>query len=115
MRKTKNRFLRLLDWLFLDLTSCYCTKPFQVLYAALVALILFAGLFYIPGTVDFTSGHYQGFWGSIYHSIITFFTIGYGDSQPMGYLGLILTGFEGFIGVFLMSLFTVSFTHKVLR
>jgi hypothetical protein len=113
-RKTKNRFVRALEWFFLDLISCYCTKPFHVFYAALVAIAFFAGLYNIPGAVDFT-GHYQGFWGSIYHSVITFFTIGYGDSSPMGWLGLPLTGLEGFIGVFLMSLFTVSFVRKVLR
>jgi hypothetical protein len=114
MRKTRNRFIRALEWFFLDLISCYCTKPFHVFYAAIIAIAFFAGLYNIPGTVDFT-GHYQGLWGSIYHSVITFFTIGYGDSSPMGWLGLPLTGLEGFVGVFLMSLFTVSFVRKVLR
>jgi len=51
---------------------------------------------------------------SYYHSVITFFTIGYGDVYPQG-LSRIISGFEGFIGVFMMSYFTVAFVRKVLR
>jgi len=51
---------------------------------------------------------------SFYHSAITFFTIGYGDVYPMG-VSRIVSGFEGFMGVFMMSYFTVAFVRKVLR
>jgi hypothetical protein len=51
---------------------------------------------------------------SFYHSAITFFTIGYGDVYPMG-LSRIISGLEGFMGVFMMSYFTVAFVRKVLR
>lgn len=115
LRKSKRKsFSRGLNWIFLDISSLYCTNSYRVFGVAIITIAFFAGLYNIPGTVDFT-GHYQGVLGSIYHSVITFFTIGYGDSSPMGPLGLILTGLEGFAGVFLMSLFTVSFVRKVLR
>lgn len=52
---------------------------------------------------------------SIYHSIVTFLTIGYGDIHPLNPVGMIISGFEGFIGLFLMSYFTVAFVRKVLR
>ncbi len=52
---------------------------------------------------------------STYHSIVTFLTIGYGDLHPLNFLGMILSGIEGFLGLFLMSYFTVSFVRKVLR
>ncbi|MCK5311801.1 MAG: hypothetical protein KAJ62_06810 [Desulfobacteraceae bacterium] len=42
-------------------------------------------------------------------------TIGYGDIQPANFSGIILSGFEGFMGLFLMSYFTVTFVRKVLR
>jgi hypothetical protein len=51
---------------------------------------------------------------SFYHSAITFFTIGYGDVYPMG-LSRVVSGMEGFMGVFMMSYFTVAFVRKVLR
>ena len=51
---------------------------------------------------------------SYYHSAITFFTIGYGDVYPIG-VSRIVSGLEGFIGVFMMSYFTVAFVRKVLR
>lgn len=102
------------NWLLLDVISCYCTKPFRVLLSAMIAIIFFGLMYYATGTVKFGI-NYEAFAGCIYHSVITFFTIGYGDSNPSGTRGLLLTGFEGFIGVFLMSLFTVSFVRKALR
>jgi len=51
---------------------------------------------------------------SLYHSAVTFLTIGYGDVYPTGWLR-ILSGIEGFAGLFLMSYFTISFARKVLR
>jgi hypothetical protein len=51
---------------------------------------------------------------SFYHSAITFFTIGYGDHYPHG-AARIISSIEGFMGVFLMSYFTVAFVRKVLR
>ena len=51
---------------------------------------------------------------SFYHCAVTFFTIGYGDVYPQG-LSRVVSGLEGFMGVFMMSYFTVAFVRKVLR
>jgi hypothetical protein len=51
---------------------------------------------------------------SLYHSAVTFFTIGYGDVFPMR-LSRVFSAFEGFMGVFMMSYFTVAFVRKILR
>ena len=143
LRKTRKSFIRFFDWLLLDKISCYCTKPFQVFRVAIITILAFALLFHLstilpfvsdaitfspnmviqisnsatsaPEIITQTTSNYEGIGGCFYHSLITFFTIGYGDSRPLGLLGLILTGLEGFIGVFLMSLFTVSFVRKALR
>ena len=115
LRKTKNCISRFLEWIFLDGISGYCTKPFRVFFAAIIAIIIFACLYNIPGTVEFTTDNYKGIWGAVYHSIISFFTIGFGESQPIGTVGLFLTWLEGFVSAFFLSLFTVSFVHKVLR
>ena len=51
---------------------------------------------------------------AFYHSAITFLTIGYGDYYPSG-LSRWVSSIEGFIGLFLMSYFTVAFVRKILR
>jgi len=51
---------------------------------------------------------------SFYHSAITFLTIGYGDYSPWGAVRVI-SSIEGFVGLFLMSYFTVAFVRKILR
>jgi hypothetical protein len=58
--------------------------------------------------------HLSKFLQSFYHSAITFFTIGYGDVYPLGF-SRVVSGLEGFMGVFMMSYFTVAFVRKVLR
>ena len=50
----------------------------------------------------------------VFASSITFFTIGYGECTPLGFLKII-SPIEGFTGVFLMSYFTVAFVRKILR
>ncbi len=52
---------------------------------------------------------------SLYYSAITFLTIGYGDIYPSSPALRIASGIEGFLGLFLMAVFTVSFMRKVLR
>jgi len=51
---------------------------------------------------------------AFYHSVVTFLTIGYGDYYPSGAVRWI-SGVEGFLGLFLMSYFTVVFVRKILR
>jgi hypothetical protein len=51
---------------------------------------------------------------SFFFGAITFLTIGYGDFYPMGAVRF-LSGIEGFVGVFMMSYFTVAFVRKILR
>ncbi|MFA0815214.1 MAG: potassium channel family protein [Anaerofustis sp.] len=50
-----------------------------------------------------------------YFSTITFFTIGYGDVLPANAWSAVLSGAEGFVGVVLMSYFTVALVRKLLR
>ncbi len=51
---------------------------------------------------------------AMYHSAITFLTIGYGDFYPTGICrGLSIA--EGWAGLFMMAYFTVAFVRKILR
>jgi hypothetical protein len=109
-------------WLVFDKIGLYATSPGRVLISVLIFWFCFGLIYYLidmaglgktvsaVGNPDKLSALLQSF----YHSAITFFTIGYGDVYPMG-LSRIVSGLEGFMGVFMMSYFTVAFVRKVLR
>ncbi|WP_018248814.1 potassium channel family protein [Orenia marismortui] len=101
------------------------TNPKKVACSMFGAIIIFSMLYYLPSIFDYQliGGNNLGnsyiysneIVKSIYYSVVTFLTIGYGDIHPLNLFGMIISGFEGFIGLFLMSYFTVSFVRKVLR
>lgn len=115
------------EWLILDKMGEYATNPIRVLASMLVVYILFSLIFLVIGYLHpqnhaivsslFPSDSPQVLnitARSFYHSIVTFLTIGYGDYYPTGIIR-VLSGLEGFIGLFLMSYFTVAFVRKILR
>lgn len=109
-------------WLVFDKIGLYATSPGRVLISVVFMWFSFGCIYYFlqlvglgktmssVGNPDNISVLAQSF----YHSAITFFTIGYGDVFPQGFSRL-FSSFEGFIGVFMMSYFTVAFVRKVLR
>jgi len=109
--------------LILDHAGLYATSPFRVLLAMVVGYLTFT-LFYVIALVTHIGGISSGIGGEhnqislvgrcLYHSGITFFTIGFGDFYPLGIVRW-LSNLEGFVGVFLMSYFTVAFVRKILR
>jgi hypothetical protein len=110
------------QWLVFDKIGLYATSPGRVLISVVIFWIFFGMLYYLTflsGLGETTSSvqasdNLTPFLRSFYHSAITFFTIGYGDVFPQG-LSRIISGLEGFMGVFMMSYFTVAFVRKVLR
>jgi len=109
--------------LVFDHIGLFATAPLRVLFSMLITYVAFSLLytlvlyFNIGDIVSGIGGDHSaiGILGrSFYHSGITFFTIGYGDFYPMGIMRW-LSQLEGFVGVFLMSYFTVAFVHNVLR
>jgi hypothetical protein len=109
-------------WLVFDKIGLYATSPGRVLFSVILFWIFFGTLYFLVDlsglgkTVSSVGNpdHLSALLQSFYHSAITFFTIGYGDVYPMG-LSRLLSGFEGFLGVFMMSYFTVAFVRRVLR
>jgi len=109
-------------WLLFDKMGLYATSPSRVLVSMAIGYTIFSLLYLslsllklgeiYPGPPDASS--LSLFTKSFYLSIITFFTIGFGDFYPMGALRFV-AGLEGFSGVFLMSYFTVAFVRKILR
>jgi len=85
-----------------------------VVFSLLYVMVMLTG---VGGIVSGLGGDHDllGVIGrGFYHSGITFLTIGYGDFYPMGAVRW-LSNVEGFVGVFLMSYFTVAFVRKILR
>ncbi|MEN8120387.1 MAG: potassium channel family protein [Bacteroidota bacterium] len=116
-------FFRLLVF---DKVGLYATDPIRVLLS-MTMVFLFFSLVYIllplmfQDTQIISSLFSEGdprdlslIQKAFYHSAITFLTIGYGDYYPSGIIRW-LSGIEGFIGLFLMSYFTVAFVRKILR
>ncbi len=56
----------------------------------------------------------QTFAISVYYSIVTFTTLGYGDMVANGW-GKGLAAMEAFVGVFLNSMFLLTFAKKMVR
>jgi hypothetical protein len=110
------------QWLVFDKIGLYATAPSRVLLSVILFWIFFGSVYFsidISGLGKTVSSvgnpdHLSTLVQSFYHSAITFFTIGYGDVYPQG-LSRVISGIEGFIGVFMMSYFTVAFVRKVQR
>lgn len=112
-------------WLIFDKMGRYATDPLRVLVTMVVTFLMFSSLFLIIsefGDIHIVSSLYDAddprvlsnIQKAFYHSAITFLTIGYGDYYPEG-ISRWISGIEGFVGLFLMSYFTVAFVRKVLR
>ncbi|HVN59459.1 MAG TPA: potassium channel family protein [Bacteroidales bacterium] len=109
-------------WLVFDKIGLYATSPGRVLLSVVIFWLFFGSTYYLMqviglGKITSSVGnpdHLTTLVQSFYHSAITFFTIGYGDTFPEG-ASRIVAGLEGFMGVFMMSYFTVAFVRKVLR
>ncbi len=109
-------------WLVFDKIGLYATSPGRVLISVVVFWVFFGTTYFLVdltgiGTTVSSVGNpdkLSPLLQSFYHSAITFFTIGYGDVFPEGF-SRIISGIEGFMGVFMMSYFTVAFVRKVLR
>ncbi len=106
---------------FVDRVGRYGTGPGWVFLSMLTIILLFGVIF--SGFVPFTEisvkdgipEAFGGFFQGIYFSVITFLTIGYGDVSPQNGITAFFAGIEGFLGLFLMSYFTVAIVRKTLR
>lgn len=111
------------QWLVFDKAGLYATNPVRVLVSMILVYTAFSVSFiFLPDMIvgagiecsgaDHTELHHAV--KAFYYSAITFTTVGYGDCLPSGMIK-ILAGIEGWVGVFLMSYFTVAFVRRILR
>jgi voltage-gated potassium channel Kch len=95
----------------LDLTTAYGERPRRVVGLSLLTIVGFAALYpftaglKVSGEIlSHETAGVSAFPKSLYFSVVTFTTVGYGDIQPAGSLAQGLAGFEAFLGAFLMAL-----------
>ncbi len=140
-RKSNYHFKTLHKWIwscFLNGVYGYGEKPWNVIFSAGILILIFALLFSLIGIgnpeiielkgsaihqnsgniVDLVSKGFirnntvRNFPDSLYFSLITFTTLGYGDFRPLEGIGRILAGSEAFIGAFMMALFVYTFARR---
>jgi hypothetical protein len=108
-----------------DLFCGYGEAPLRIVGISML-LILFCAILY-----TFTGLNYQGdyyaysshqtpvenfdfFLSSLYYSVVTFTTLGYGDFTPVG-ISRAIAAIEAFTGSFTIALFVVVFVKKMTR
>lgn len=108
--------------LLFDRMGLYATSPLRVLGSMLIVYLLFTLMYIVVpmfGWGEIQTGlsnpePLSNITISFYYSAVTYFTIGYGDYFPYGFLRWVACT-EGFAGVFMMSYFVVAFVRKMLR
>lgn len=108
--------------LVFDWMGLYATSPGRVIFSNIIMITFFSFIYttlpYIANTT--LSGfnpqdtYWTKFWIAAYYTGITYFTVGYGEIVPTGILRLV-ADLTAFVGVFMMSYFTVAFVRKILR
>lgn len=109
-------------WLVFDKMGLFATSPLRVLFSMIMVYVLFSLTYFVISYADMgliinsvgAADALNYLEVSFYHSAITFLTIGYGDYYPTSMVrGISVV--EGWMGLFLMSYFTVAFVRKILR
>lgn len=83
-------------------------KPFRLLFNVLVLLSVFTALYFFSNEPNLS----RNILNSMYFSVITFSTLGYGDIAPTIGITKLITSIEALTGVFFMGLILASFINK---
>ncbi|MCV6626906.1 MAG: ion channel [Cellvibrionaceae bacterium] len=108
-----------------DLFCGYGEQPLRVVAFSSIIILGFASLYFFSGinfggqTVSFDpyggwSKNGRALLDSIYFSVVTFTTLGYGDITPLG-ISRLFAAIEALIGSFTLALFVVVFVKKMTR
>jgi hypothetical protein len=111
-----------LKLIIVDRMGLYATSPARVIFSLIIiyfgfSLIHFVSPYFFNTGITCIGeemGIIHRFLNTLYYSLITFTTVGYGDCSPTGFLRSV-AAVEGFVGPFMMSYFTVAFARKILR
>ncbi|MGL5328605.1 MAG: potassium channel family protein, partial [Peptostreptococcaceae bacterium] len=108
----------------------YGERPTFALITSLEVILAFAIIYMISGIsvdgnmISYTNVFSQGilfenlnedFMNSLYFSIVTFTTVGYGDITPVGFVSVFLSGVEMLLGVTMVGIWTATLARKITR
>lgn len=106
--------------------SCgYGERPLRIVLISALVILLFSFIFFMTGLsyndemIMFSSSasyleNLMDFLNSLYFSVVTFTTLGYGDILPLG-ISKFFAGVEALLGGFILALFVVVFVKKMTR
>ncbi len=109
----------------IDLFCGYGERPLNVIVFSLLLILVSALCYFFLGVsangeeIGFDTelslgANMEYFFNSIYYSVVTFTTLGYGDITPVG-ASRFVAALEAFIGSFTLALFVVVFVKKMTR
>jgi len=108
-----------------DIFCGYGERPLRVVMFSLIVILFFALMYWMVGIegpdhfIQINSKHSieenaSELLNSVYFSVVTFTTLGYGDIVPIG-VSRLLAAIEAFVGSFTIALFVVVFVKKMTR
>lgn len=107
MLRFKLSYLR--SW-FLNVLWGYGEKPHRVFFVSIATLLLFA-LLYCFNSHSIATTKYQ-FWNSLYYSMVTFTTLGFGDIAQTNTFLKVMSGVEAFLGMSFWGIMIAGFTSN---
>ena len=115
-KRSKNKLYQLLVffyWLFAQ----YGESPLRVLISSLLLIFLWAIIYTCMGinyNLEKGDGEIGKLTTNLYFSIVTFTTLGYGDFSPP-VEGRLIASIQAMFGLFMTSLFLVTFVRRYSR
>lgn len=128
---TQRRYIRAIKWEVSRFLMKYGSSPFRVLGVSLVVIVVSAILFPLTGGIQEIQGdrvityavedpsQAPQWWigrvllKSLYFSVVTFATLGYGDIQPIGMWSRVLASVETILGSLLSALLVFVLARNV--
>jgi len=108
-----------------DFSCGYGERPLRIVMLSAIVILLFSFVFFLTGLnygnetiqISLNSSFQENTFdllNSLYFSVVTFTTLGYGDILPIG-ISKLFAGIEALLGGFILALFVVVFVKKMTR
>lgn len=110
-QQAKRRFRRYIYSSFQYYLWGYGEKPINIIKISAYIIAAFSVLFFLFDLTVDSKTQFNPI-NSIYFSIVTFTTLGYGDIQPSGVIAKILCGAEALTGALMIGLSIAGFSNK---
>jgi ion channel len=105
-----NFLLRYIYSSFLNILWGYGERPARIFGISLITILIFTFVFCYSPQASLTTKHH--FTTSLYFSIVTFTTLGYGDINQQSNLLRLLSGFEALLGMSFWGTLIAGFTSN---